>query len=384
VGARGEVPLPADARIIDVTGSTIVPGFIDTHAHMRPATGIHTDDPWAYLANLAYGVTTTRDPQTGTTDVLTYGDMVETGQLVGPRIYSTGPGVFGSYVGAAIRDYDHARSIIRRYAEHYDTRYIKMYLTGNRQQRQWILMAARELGIMPTTEAGLDFALDLTHALDGYPGIEHNLPIAHITDDVVRLFAETGVAYTPTLLVTFGGPMGENFWYQTQNILDDQKLRRFTPFDEIARRARRRNDGYFHPTEFVFHEYARFARDLVEAGGRVGVGGHGQLQGLGWHWELWSVQSGGMRAHDALRAGTILGAEGLGLERDLGSIEPGKIADLVILHRDPLADIRNTVAIQYVMKNGRLYVGDTLDEIHPRQRRLERRGQVDPAPVTMP
>jgi hypothetical protein len=128
---------------------------------------VHTTQPWALLANLAYGVTTTRDPQTGSTDVLSYTDRVEAGQLLGPRIYSTGPGVFA---GERIRSLEHARTVLKRYSEYYDTKTIKMYGAGNRQVRQWIMMAAKELKLMPTTEGGLAYYTDLTMAIDGYSG----------------------------------------------------------------------------------------------------------------------------------------------------------------------------------------------------------------------
>src|SRR5690606_7724101 len=140
VGHRGTVQVPADARVIDVAGKTILPGFVDTHAHLRPSFDIHRDQVWSYAVNLAFGVTTTRDPQTSSTDVLTYGDKVEAGMILGPRIYSTGPGVFS---GEQIRDRDHAKDVLRRYSDYYDTKTIKMYMAGNREQRQWIIDAAR-------------------------------------------------------------------------------------------------------------------------------------------------------------------------------------------------------------------------------------------------
>ncbi len=121
----------------------------------------------------------------------------------------------------------------------------------------------------------------------------------------------------------------------------------------------------------MFTEHGVALKNVIEDGGRVGVGSHGQLQGLGYHWELWSVAAGGMSNHDALRAATILGAEGIGLDEDLGSLEPGKLADLVVLDANPLDDLRNTNTIRYVMKNGRLYEGETLNEIWPRQRALQ-------------
>ncbi|MEX2531824.1 MAG: amidohydrolase family protein [Gemmatimonadota bacterium] len=379
VGARGEVEVPDEAEIIDLAGATVVPGFIDTHAHIRPPFQVHSPQPWAYLANLAYGVTTTRDPQTSTTDVLTYGDRVEVGDIIGPRVFSTGPGVFNRYRGQPVQSLDHARNILRKYSDYYHTESFKMYLAGNRQERQWLVMAARELGLMPTTEAGIDYKLDITHALDGYPGIEHNLPITPIYEDVVQLFAESGVANTPTLLVTFGAPQAENFWYSEDSPWEHPKMHTFTPYSDLANRSRRRGT-WVHPDEHMFPRFAEFVRDVVAAGGRMGVGSHGQLQGLGYHWELWSMQAGGLPEHDALRVATILGAEALGMDGDLGSIEPGKLADLVVVDGDPLSDIRDTNTIRFVMKNGRLYEGDTLREVWPEERAAPQPLRVDDVP----
>jgi Tol biopolymer transport system component len=383
IGPAGSVQVPNGARVIDASGKTIIPGFVDTHAHPDIEQGEH-QQPWSYLANLAYGVTTFRDPQTGTTDVLTYEDAVMAGLTVGPRVYSTGPGLFGpTYfpgLGDDIKDLDHARRIMHRYSQYYDTKTLKMYITGNRQQRQWVLMAAREQNIMPTTEGALDFRYDMTMALDGYPGQEHSIPITPLYKDVVSLFGQSGIAYTPTLLVVYGGPWGENYWYEHENVYNDPKLQRFTPYQELASKSRRRvrgsfgggnSGGWFMDEEYNFPDVAKAANSIVKAGGKIGVGSHGQLNGLGYHWEMWSIAKGGMSAHDVLRCATIFGAEAIGLQADVGSLETGKMADLLVLDSNPLENIRNTNTIRYVMKNGRLYDGNTLDEIYPRQKKME-------------
>jgi Tol biopolymer transport system component len=373
IGPRGSVEIPEGAREIELEGRTVLPGYVDVHYHTQwLITDIHSTQVWQYLTNLAYGMTLAHDVQTATTDILTYEDLVETGRMIGPRISHTGPGVFSR---ARVRDLDHARDILTRYKEHYGVNTFKMYMTGNREQRQWLIQAARELELMPTVEAGLQFKLNMTQVMDGYPGLEHSLPIAPLFEDVRELFRTTQTTYTPTLLVSYGGPWAEDYFFATEDVFGDARLRHFTPWEELESKASRRGGqggraGWFHRDEHVFDRHAEFVKDLVEAGGRAGVGAHGQLHGIGYHWELWALQSGGLSEHDALRAATILGAEAIGFGNDLGSLEAGKLADLVVLDADPLEDIRNSASVRMVMKNGRLYDADTLDELWPEERSL--------------
>lgn len=369
VGRSGDLDIPNGTREIDVRGKTITPGFIDTHAHMWPNWQVHKNQVWIYSANLAYGVTTTRDPQTSTTDVLTYSDMIEAGMIHGPRVYSTGPGV--GYWAYKLKDLEHTKRILKQYSEYYNTKTIKMYLVGNRQMRQWVIMASKELGLMPTTEGGLDFKLNMTQLLDGYPGHEHSLPIYPLYKDAIKTIAESKMAVTPTLLVSYGGPWAEEFYYATEDPYNDEKLQYFTPYEELAKKTRRRG-AWFMEEEHVFQKHAETMKEIIEAGGLAGIGSHGQLQGLGYHWEVWAMQSGGMEELTTLKTATILGAKSLGLDADLGSIEVGKLADLVIMEENPLEDIKNTNSIQIVVKNGVIYDAANLDELHPEERKAEK------------
>jgi Tol biopolymer transport system component len=367
VGASGSVAVPAGAREFDLGGRTVVPGFIDTHAHWEFRThDVLEPHNWSLLANLAYGVTAGLDVQTSTNDYFAYQDMVETGQSIGQRAFMTGPGIFSR---SDFRTYQEVEAYLERYREHYRTPNIKSYMVGNRQQRQWVVMASRKLGLMPTTEGGRDMKLDMTHAIDGMHGNEHTLPVTPIYDDVVQLYARTRIAYTPTLLVLYGGISATEWWFQRENPYRDPKLNRFYPQNWLAQITRRRS-SWAVDEEHNFQAAAEAAAKIQRAGGLIGVGGHGELQGLGYHWEMWSLAMGGMTPREVLQAATIDGARIIGFEQDLGSIEPGKLADLVILDRNPLDDIRNTNTVRWVMKNGELYEGDTLTQIWPRQREL--------------
>ena len=360
VGSADEVEIPHGASVIEVSGRFIVPGYVDTHAHVPLLQRVIDMSNWALLANLAYGVTTVIDVQPSTVDILAHKDLIDAGRMIGPRLLSTGPGIFNDN---RFESYEHARRVLSRYKDHYRVRNLKSYIAGNREQRQWIVQAAETLGLMPTTEGALDMKLDMTHIIDGFSGNEHNFPIVDLHPDVVQLVARSGIAYTPTLLVAYGGPAAENYFFTRESPANDTKLKRFTPPQLLAGRTLR--VPWFADSEHVFQRVAAQAAKIIRAGGHVGVGSHGQLQGLGYHWELWALASGGLTPYEALRAATLHGAEMIGVAEDIGTITPGKLADLVVLDADPLADIRHSDNIVYVVKNGEVFAGDTLDRVWP-------------------
>ena len=360
VGRATKTEIPEDASVIDVSGRFIVPGYVDTHAHVPLLQRVFDMNNWALLANLAYGVTTVIDVQPSTVDILAYRDLIDAGRMIGPHLLTTGPGIFNDN---RFKSAEHARHVLARYKDHYRVRNLKSYIAGNRKQRQWIAQASEALGLMPTTEGALDMKLDMTHIIDGFSGNEHNFPILDLHKDVVELTARSRIAYTPTLLVAYGGPAAENYFFTRESPANDTKLRRFTPPQLLAARTLR--VPWFADMEHVFSRVAAQAAKIIRAGGRVGVGSHGQLQGLGYHWELWALASGGLTPYEALRAATLHGAEMIGVAQDVGTITPGKLGDLVVLDADPLADIRHSDDIVYVVKNGEVFAGDTLDRVWP-------------------
>jgi hypothetical protein len=200
--------------------------------------------------------------------------------------------------------------------------------------------------------------------VDGHTGIEHTLPVQTAYDDVMDLWRGTGVGYTPTLCVAYGGISGEQYWYEVDDLWQHPRLQSFIPPHRLNPRSRRRNKS---PLEDYNHiRVAEIAKQLVDDGGLVQAGGHGQLNGICTHWELWSFVQGGMTPMQSLRSGTLHGAKYLGLDGDIGSLEPGKLADIVVIESgaDPTVDIRDSQKIQYTIANGRIFEAATMQEVN--------------------
>jgi Tol biopolymer transport system component/imidazolonepropionase-like amidohydrolase len=369
VGKRGEVAIPAGARIVDASGKTLMPGFVDVHAHAAHfGAGVVPQQNWAYYANLAYGITTMHDPSASTEFVFSQSELVKAGAMVGPRVTSTGTILYGADgdFKAVINSLDDARSHLKRMKAN-GAFSVKSYNQPRRDQRQQVNTAARELGMLVVEEGGSTFYHNLTMVLDGATGVEHNLPIAPLYEDVVGLWGRSEVRNVPTLVVVYGGTSGERWWYARDEVWKEERLNRFFPRETLDALSIRREIA---PDWDYWHiEVAKAKKKLRDAGVRILVGGHGQMQGLAPHWEMWMFAQGGFTNFEVLRAATIDGADYIGFAKELGSLEAGKRADLVVLDGNPLEDIRQTASTALVMINGRLFdVKAEMAEIGGKQR----------------
>jgi len=357
------VSIPADAKVYDITGKTIMPGIVDVHAHLHPSPdGISPQQDWSYYANLAYGVTTAHDPSSNTEMAFSQAEMLKAGRMVGPRVYSTGTVLYGADgdYKAVINNLDDARSHLRR-LKAVGAFSVKSYNQPRREQREEIIEAARDLQMEVVPEGGSSFFTNMNMILDGHTGIEHNIPVWPVYNDVKKLWNSSKSGYTPTLIVSYGTQWGENYWYDRTDVWKNDHLLNFIPSSIIDARSRRRTTSEYG--DYGHIEVSKYVKQIADGGTRVNLGSHGQLQGLGAHWELWMLAQGGMTPMQAIRCATMNGAAYLGMDKEIGSLEPGKLADLIVMNENPLDDIRNSEKIKYVMVNGRLYDSDSMNEI---------------------
>ena len=358
----GECDISSVDYVVPLHGKTIIPGFVDVHGHHglggpRPIIPQHLSSTSLFLA---YGVTTTLDPSTSSYSYFPTAELVRAGRIAGPRMYATGEVLMPQAPLTGPRDYAEAENLVRRIAAQGGTS-VKIYLTPRRDQRQMISEAARKFGLSVTNE-GADLYYNVGAILDGNTGFEHPLHYLTMWDDAIQFLARTRAVYSPTLIVASAGPWLEEYYQSRSDLWNDEKQRRFMPWRRLVRRI---NHALKPKTEYPFPFMMEAVADLLRAGGHASIGGHGEQWGLDSHWEVWGYAEA-LEPIEALEMASLGGAYMAGLEDDLGSIEAGKLADLVILNSNPLETIANTIDIAYVMKGGRLFDDDTLDEVWPK------------------
>lgn len=370
LGPSGSVAAPPGTKIIPLEGKTILPGYVDAHNHVWRSIhwGVHAETEWRLLVDLAFGVTAMRDPTGYSLELSALGEREASGDLLAPRIFSVDGGFASPMLGDGTHhSLDFIRTLLLRWSQYLKTDQIKVYGAGGRRTRQLTAMAARELGLQPTVEGAYNSNTDISVVLDGFAGIEHTLPEVPLYRDIVQLYAQSGIVQTSTLAAS---PVtAAKTLLRDARLWSDSKFRRFVPAVVANDLALRYGSGAAQNVSLGTEVAAQEAK-IMDAGGCVAMGSHGDVPGYGAHLELWLYALGGMPHYDVLRAGTICAARALGREADFGSLEVGKLADLQVLDADPIADIKNTLKIRYVMKNGVLWDASTMDEVWPRVRRF--------------
>lgn len=358
------ISIPFNAKKVDLEGKTIVPGFVDAHAHGPQGFGdLIPQQNWETVATLALGVTTIFDPSSRADTIFPAAELQRAGKLLAPRTYSTGEVIYGAKAPgffANIQSAEDAKEHVTRLKQQ-GAHGVKNYNQPRRDQRQQVVTAARDENIIVVAEGGSLYHMDMALVQDGNTSLEHNLPQEFLYDDVIQMFSQTNVAYIPTLAVTYGGIRGEDYYYHESDVSEHPILSQHVPPATLRARAKRRQMA--PEKDYADAQSGATSKRLADAGVLVGIGAHGQREGLATHWEMWTFARGGMPPIQTLATATVMPAKHLGFFDDIGSLETGKLADLVILNADPTEDIRNTDDIEHVMLGGRLYDAETMNEV---------------------
>jgi hypothetical protein len=368
IACVGECDVSGADRVIDASGKVIVPGFFDLHAHhTAEGSGVITQHRPAAALDMAYGVTTIVDPATNARGALPLAEMIEAGVLVGPRTFSSTELVITQhYAWGDNLEITSEENALHNAAYRFNWGAIELknYRLASRQQHQYLIEAARQQPITVTAEGGPLFA-DVAYAMDGQTAWEHLVAPLPLYQDAALFFGQAGMHYSPTVIVAGHVNGSKEYFRKRQGLLDDPKYNRFIP--RAVLEAQHKHLPDLPKSEFSFPIVAEGMADIIRAGGYGALGEHGEQVGIGTHWELWAY-SEALTPMEALKVATIDGAHYVGLDHETGSIEAGKLADLIVLNSDPLENIRNSTDILYVMKAGNLYEADTLDMIWPEQR----------------
>ena len=364
VGAPSACSTAGVDRVINANGKTIIPGFVDMHAHhYREWRGMRPQHDFEQAIYLAYGVTTTTDVSMYSQNMFPTAELIEAGEMIGPRGFSTGDNITAGDATRAneMTGPQSALVEVRKMAS-WGAVAIKQYAQPRRDQRQWMAEASRQVGLNETSEGG-HFLEDIGFIMDGQTGWEHAFGELPMYSDGAKFLGQAHATYSPTLVVGGASAWSIEYWFQQSDVWKDPKQRRWFPWRALVPQTRVR---WLRPeTDYSYPMIAQAMADVIAEGGWGAMGAHGEHHGIGPHWEVW-MEATALGNMGALEVASLHGAHFLGADKDLGSLEVGKLADLMVLNSNPLDNIRNTIDAKYVMKGGKLYDAMSLDQIWPK------------------
>lgn len=345
--------------VIDASDQYLMPGLIEGHAHQGS-----WDGELLGRTLLAWGITASRDPASDPYDALNRREAQIRGKVWSPRIFFTGSPFDGSriyYGGAnALQDSLQIDLELDR-ADRLDYDLIKTYVRLSDPLQQKIIQKAHEIGIpvsshelYPAVTYGMD---GLEHILGtsrrGYSPKMTAQNIAY--DDVVNLIAQSGMSFCPTtgIYVSYNYLLAKD-----TSLLEDPKVKALMPeFNQFsARQGIARVQSAPEIWEEDFSNAMQMVREVYEKGGWIVAGTDSPIIPFGFalHLELQAYAEAGIPNFDVLQTATINAARVLRREADLGSIEKGKLADILFLNADPTQDMKNLMQVDRVLINGEL------------------------------
>ena len=331
VVARGLSPLPE--MVIDARDYTIIPGLMDIHAHQSSLGGERLGRIW-----LGYGITTVREVNSEPGDGMERREAWASSKRQGPRLLLTSPAIESSGIpgtSESARSYDVLELYAAQPERFTGTRFVEAMALG---------LPVFSDSLFPAARFGINGLEHIGGRTERPYGLERSL-LDRTYQDVMGILAQTRTAVAPTL-AAFGGFSGLT---TTQRLWSDDPA--YTEFFHGYERAAWQSSqaGIEH-----LGNLQETVAELVRAGGRVTTGSDAPTvpYGIGLHAELALLEEAGLANDQVLRLATAGAALALGLERDLGTLEVGKLADFVVLSGDPLTRITDTLRIVAIVKNG--------------------------------
>jgi len=336
------------AKVIDGTGLTAIPGLIEHHSHAQKDFGAAGNRAW-----LAYGITTVRDPGSQWYDGIENREAAEAGVRIGPRIYTGGPLLEWNRtfykMGVAISGYAHLeRALGAVSALKYDM--IKSYVRMTDFGQRRIVEAAHAMGIpvsgheiYPAAYSGVD-ATEHTGATSRRGYSPKQSPQGRAYEDVIQLFGKSGRTFTPTMFGSWGPYLAKNPGFRS-----DPRVKLYPAW---AQETIVGNDSMAALLGSTYAGSLKMVKDAYDAGALV-TAGTDTLMAPNLHSEIYAYVAAGLTPFQALQTVTVNSAKDLNL--DAGTLEPGKLADIVLIQGDPRADISVTYNVKKVVLNGVVY-----------------------------
>ena len=355
IGSEDDRTLTPETTIIDAGGRFAIPGLFDMH--------VHEQDAHLQKRFLAYGVTSVRDVSGWLEWLGALKDRSENSSDPLPRYFFSGDMFRGGYpihpsLWLLIYDEDDARHYVRLWKQ-WGADFLKVYYPLSWTLQRVVAEEARRQGL-PVVGHGSNGVAEIVKSVTlGYTSLEHSLTPTRAGDDVLQLLAAAGTRWDPTLS-TRGHPL---LLRDEPERLADAKLRAFTP-EWAIREARAGGSSMWtlgeHEARGRWVDLLASVKDAHERGVKLLIGTDRAWLAASLHWELEYFVQAGLSPLEVLRIATQEAAEAVGAENELGTLEPGKLADIVLLNKNPLEDIKNTQTIWRVIKGGWVFDPEAL------------------------